>query len=136
MIFAGQDPKAPAAAPEGRFHHSGQPAIYTSLTPEGTEVAMRRYRQPEEPERAIVPLTLRAERLTDLRGQAAASLVWQDERAAGRPAPTWALSDAARAEGAQGLLYSSRSRPDLTHLVLFDLSPEVLLSAGAPLPAT
>ncbi len=37
-----------------------------------------------------------------------------------------------RAEEAEGMLYSSRSRPGLTHLVLF--SPPALAAAGAPLP--
>ncbi len=131
-VFRGGDPLAPASAPEGRFHHSGQFAVYASLTPEGCAVAIRRYLQPGDPLREIVPLSITATRLADLSGQAAASVVWQDIRAGGKPAPTWAFSDAARAAGAEGMLYSSRSRPELTHLVIF--RPGLLHGAGAPLP--
>src|SRR5690606_42081605 len=34
-VLAGADPLARVGNPEGRFHHAGQWAIYTSLTPEG-----------------------------------------------------------------------------------------------------
>ena len=119
MVFAGQDARAPVRSPEGRFHHSGQRAIYTSLTPEGTAVAIRRYVRPDDPPRKVVPLTLAALSVADHRGNPDLSVIWQDIRAAGASAPTWAWSDAAREAGAEGLLYASRSRPDLTHLVLF-----------------
>ena len=119
----------PVGSPEGRFHHDGQPAIYTSLTPEGCGIAIRRYLRADDAPRVLLPLTVAADRLVDLRGAGAApSVVWQDIRASGAPAPTWALSDAARDRGAQGLLYRSRSRPDLVHLVLFD--PAVIRDAG------
>jgi hypothetical protein len=131
-IHAGADPLAPAQSPEGRFHHSGQWAIYASLTPEGCAVAIRRYLRADDPPRVVVPLALGPLRLTDLRGRAEVSAVWQDIRAGGAPSPTWAFSDAARAAGAQGVLYSSRSRPELTHLVIFD--PAVIVGTGAPLP--
>ncbi len=131
-VFAGADPLAPVGNPEGRFHHAGQWAIYTSLTPEGCAVAIRRYLRAGDPPRVVVPLDLRPLRLADGRGRVELSAVWQDIRAGGAPAPTWAFPDAARAEGAEGMLYSSRSRPDLTHLVLF--SPAVLAGAGAPQP--
>jgi RES domain-containing protein len=133
MIPAGANPLAPAAAPEGRFHHSGQPALYASLTAEGTIVAMQRYLVEGGRPRLIVPLTIRAARLADQRGNPAASVVWQDVRASGDPAPTWAFSDEARGAGAEGMFYSSRSRPDLSHLVVFDLT--VILSAGAAMPS-
>ncbi|MBN8631361.1 MAG: RES family NAD+ phosphorylase [Rhodobacterales bacterium] len=122
MITAGADPLGPATAPVGRFHHAGQIALYTSLTVEGTVVAMQRYLRPDDPPREVVPLTIRATRLADLRGNPEASVVWQDMHAAGAASPTWAFSDRARQAGAEGMLYSSRSRPDLTHLVLFDLT--------------
>ncbi len=118
-LFAAADPLAPASAPEGRFHHSGQWALYASLTPEGCAVAIRRYLRPDDPPRVVVALRVTG-RMVDLRGRTEASVVWQDGWAAGTPSPTWAFSDAARAAGAQGLLYSSRSRPDLAHLAIFD----------------
>lgn len=121
------------ASPEGRFHHDGQAAIYTSLTPEGCGVAIRRYLLPDGPPRVIVPLVIAATALADLREAGPApSVVWQDLRAAGQDAPTWALSDTARDGGAQGLLYRSRSRPDLHHLVIFD--PAVITTIGPPQP--
>ena len=119
----------PVPSPEGRFHHDGQPAIYTSLTPEGCGIAIRAYLRADALSRMLVPLTIAAERLVDLRGAGLApSIVWQDIRASGAPSPTWALSDMARARGAQGLLYRSRSRRDLVHLVLFD--PAAIRDAG------
>ena len=34
--------------------------------------------------------------------------------------PTWLFSDEARDKGADAMLYSSRSRPELSHVVIFD----------------
>ena len=71
--FADQsDPLIPAQAPEGRFHHSGQRAIYTSLNPEGAGVAIRRYLADNDRSRAIVKLHVEALRILDLRGPARA----------------------------------------------------------------
>lgn len=130
--FRGANPLLPVTSPEGRFHHSGQTALYTSCTPEGCVVAIQRYLSPDDPPREIVPLQLAPCLVADLRGRAAVSAVWQDIRAAGAAAPTWAWSDLARAAGAAGLLYSSRSTPALTHLALFDAG--LLTRAGAALP--
>jgi len=132
------DPLAPARAPEGRFHHDGQAAIYTSLSPEGCGVAIRRYLATDTRPRIIAPLKVRAMRVRDLRGNAAegalppASVIWQDARAQGLPASTWGLSDAARRDGAQAVLYRSRSRPDLTHMAIFDTT--VLTRTGSSVP--
>ena len=135
IVFADQAgaPTAPARAPEGRFHHSGQSALYASLTPEGAGVAIRRYVGPQDPPRVILPLLVTSVRLADLRGRPEVSVVWQDIHEAGAPSPTWTFSDAARAEGAQGLLYSSRSRPELSHIVLFGHGP-VRAEGAPPLP--
>jgi hypothetical protein len=114
-------PSAAARAPEGRFHHSGQVAAYASLTPEGAHVAIKRYVQ-DGVVRRLLPMWLKADRVADERGNTDASVVWQDLHAAGALSPTWAYSDAARAAGAQAMLYSSRSRPDLAHVVVFDTS--------------
>ena len=112
-------PAIPARAPEGRFHHSGQVAAYASLTAEGAKIAIQRYLSDGVP-RVSVPMWLEAALVADQRGNAHASIVWQDIRAGGAPSPTWAFSDAARNAGAQAMLYSSRSRPDLTHVVVFE----------------
>ena len=95
---------------------------------------MQRYKRDDSPPRLIVPLTIRSTRLADLRGNPSAAIVWQDIRASGKPAPTWAFSDAARRDGAEGLVYSSRSRPDLSHLVLFDLTVIVAAGGAVSLP--
>ena len=112
-------PSMPAQAPEGRFHHSGQVAAYASLSVEGVKVAMRRYLG-DGVERVIVPMWLSSDQVVDERGNSKASVVWQDIRAAGSASPTWLFSDLARDEGADAMLYSSRSRPELSHVVVFD----------------
>ncbi|MDX1780254.1 MAG: RES family NAD+ phosphorylase [Thalassovita sp.] len=134
LVFADQSPTAPVRSPEGRFHHAGQAAIYTSLTAEGAAIAIRRYLHPDDPPRLLYPLEVDAERVADMRGDPAVSVVWQDIRAAGKPAPTWTISDRVRAQGAQGLLYSSRSRPDLAHLVLFAELDKVIRRLGPARP--
>jgi RES domain-containing protein len=120
IIWQGQDALTAARAPEGRFHHSSQTAIYTSLTEYGCATAITRYLTPDDGPREIACLEIAADRLYDLRDEPAARMVWQDLRATGAASPTWAFSDKARAIGAQGMLYASRSHPELTHLVLFD----------------
>lgn len=116
-------PLAPARAPEGRFHHDGQIAIYTSLTAKGAGTAIQRYLVDDTRPRVIVPLLVEAYTILDLRGRdgdiQATTLVWQNDRAQGRRAPTWDVSDMARKNGAQGILYRSRTHPELSHLVLF-----------------
>ena len=127
--FEGQSPLFPAFAPEGRFHHSGQAALYASLTPEGCRVAIQRYVAHDDPPRLIHPLHLEAKRVIDMSGRPDLSIVWQDLRESG-PSPTWAISDRLRAEGWQAMLYSSRSRPDLTHIVVFDVDAKRINPAG------
>jgi hypothetical protein len=58
---------------------------------------------------------------------------WQPQRATGRAATTWAASDAVRAAGADGLIYSARSMPTRWHVVLFRWADgRVAVSAGVP----
>jgi hypothetical protein len=75
---------------------------------------------------------LKAQAVVDVRGDATASVVWQDQRQSGAIASTWAISDIARQAGAQALLYSSRSRPELSHVVVFD--PACLTFVGPITP--
>jgi len=112
-------PSIPAQAPVGRFHHSGQAAAYASLSVEGVAVAMRRYLD-DGVKRALVPMWLKSDHVVDQRGNPEASVVWQDIYASGEASPTWVFSDAARDAGADAMLYSSRSRPDLSHVVVFE----------------
>lgn len=118
---------SPAQSPEGRFHHSGQRALYLSETIAGTHVAMARYKSTGPPGQIVLPLWLENARVLDLRDHSQCrrlnidpsqtNSVWQE---APRPSPTWRISDVARALGADGMLYPSRSRPELTHVVLFE----------------
>lgn len=122
-------PAIPAKALEGRFHHSGQIAAYASLSAEGAGVAIRRYLG-DGMARMLVPMRLTARRVADARGRPAASIVWQDFADAGQASPTWLFSDAARQAGAEAMLYSSRSRPDLSHMMVFQ--PDCLNLIGPP----
>ena len=112
-------PSISAQAPVGRFHHSGQVAAYASLSVEGVVVAMRRYLN-DGVKRALVPMWLKSDHVADEREHSDASVVWQDIYASGKASPTWTFSDAARAAGADAMLYSSRSRSELSHVVVFD----------------
>ena len=127
-------PLAPARAPEGRFHYSGQTALYASLSVEGAGVAIRRYVSDSDPPRVLQQAQITGAKLFDLRGQSDASIVWQDIHDRQGTSPTWQYSDRARDAGADGLLYSSRSRPELSHIVLFIISP-ALIRVEAPAQA-
>mgnify|MGYP003681887973 CR=1 FL=1 len=82
----------PVASPQGRFHHTGQPALYLSETVNGVVTAMKTYLAAGDPTRVIVPLHLSARTILDARDAqthrtlqtdpGAASMRWQDDRAA------------------------------------------------------
>ncbi|WP_051294672.1 RES family NAD+ phosphorylase [Gemmobacter nectariphilus] len=122
------DPLSPAPSPEGRFHHSAQRALYCSPTAQAAGHAVAPYLRPGDL-RLAVPLRLTGARIADLRDPATLAALglqghetavpWLPERAAGQPATTWRASDAARAAGACGMIYTARSAPDRWHLVLF-----------------
>lgn len=123
----GADPCAPAPAPEGRFHHSGQQALYLSPSPQAALRATAR--QAKGAQLIAKALDLNVRRLLDLRDPATcaalglsgseASRPWRPERIAGLQASSWRASDAARAAGAEGLIWPVRNAPHLWHLVLF-----------------
>jgi hypothetical protein len=142
LLPAGANPLAPARHPKGRSHYGGQPALYLSESPEGCRVAVRRYRTPDDPVRVIVPLSVTAH-VFDLRDAVAAhaygidperrTIEWQPIVAAGSRSPTWDISDRVRELALDGMLYASRSQPDLTHLTLFrwnDLGGATVARAG------
>lgn len=148
ILPAAADPLSPVRSPEGRFHHSGQPALYCSPSPEAAGHAVAPYLRPGDPPRLAFPLHLHGARIADLRDPATLAALglhghetavpWLPERAAGRPATTWTASGAARAAGACGMIYTARSAPDRWHLVLFRWNAATgaqLARAGAPLPA-
>ena len=112
-------PSITAQAPVGRFHHSGQVAAYASLSVEGVAIAMHRYLG-DGIGRVLVPMWLASNHVADERGNPKASVVWQDIYSSKETSPTWFFSDLARDEGADAMLYSSRSRPELSHVVIFD----------------
>ncbi|WP_353472836.1 RES family NAD+ phosphorylase [Salipiger sp. H15] len=127
---------APALSPEGRFHHGGQPTLYVSSRPDWAEHAIKAYVKAGDAPRVICELEIAAARVLDLRDAAQcadwgadpalAAVPWLPERAEGRPASTWRVSDLARDGGADGMIYTARSAPGRWHLVLFDwLSPRV-----------
>lgn len=125
---------APAQSPEGRFHHDGQSTLYVSSRPDWAEQAIRVYVRPEDPPRVICEVDLAPTRVLDLRDAtlgaalgvdpALAAVPWLPERAAGRPASSWRVADAARAAGAEGMIYTARTEPARWHLVLFDWQAE------------
>ncbi len=120
-----------ARAPEGRFHHSGQIAAYASLSAEGASVAIQRYLG-DQIVRNLVSMWFKSDCVVDERGNKAASVIWQDIRTNELQSPTWVLSDTARNTGAKAMLYSSRSRPELEHIVVFD--PTCLSFVGPATP--
>lgn len=120
---------APATNPEGRFHHDAQPALYVSSRPDWAEHAIRPYVRKDDPPRVICELRIADAQVLDLRipdhcavrgiDPALAAIPWLPERAQGRPASTWDVSDRARASGADGMIYPARTEPARWHLVLF-----------------
>ena len=121
-------------SPEGRFHHSGQPALYLSPSVVSAGYAVISYVSDNDPPRVSVPLQLNNARLLDVRDPEtcealqicpkAADTLWRPQRAAGDPATTWQTSDAVRNSGANGMIYSSRRQPDRWHVVLFRWNDE------------
>ncbi|MGR3662917.1 MAG: RES family NAD+ phosphorylase [Paracoccaceae bacterium] len=120
---------APVRNPEGRFHHGGQAALYTSATPEGARLALGYYAKPADPPRLIVELNVVDADLFDLRDANAcaahsisysnATVRWQNERAEEKPATPWQISDIVRKTGADGMIYPSSTRAEVFHMVLF-----------------
>lgn len=137
----------PARHPQGRFHHSGEAAVYLSPSHEAAAVAIDSYYRNDDPPRIILPIRINAARIADLRevsGHRALGLEahettvnWREELAAGSRPASWTASDAARRAGAQGMLYRSRKAPEHYHLVVFDWNRPggaQLTLAGDPSP--
>jgi hypothetical protein len=92
---------APVRNPEGRFHHHDQQALYTSCTPEGERAALGYYAKPDDAPRLIVELNVTGTDLFELRDASAcaalsincndATVRWQNERAASKPASPWRI---------------------------------------------
>lgn len=118
-----------AASVEGRFHHSGQRALYMSPSIEAARHAVARFVRDGDPLRLAVELAVSGARVADLRNPlhcdalaidpGDAAIDWMPQRDAGRPASSWRPGDAARSAGADGMVYTARSNPVRWHLVLF-----------------
>lgn len=135
---------APAISPEGRFHHDSQPALYVSPRPDWACHAIAAYVRPDDPPRMIVELHLTDARLLDLRDPShcaafgidptLAAVPWLPQRAKGLPASTWTASDRARASGADGMIYTARTKPSRWHVVLFSWPMARLTGRVLPYP--
>ena len=131
-IFEGDDAQLlkPAGAPAGRWHHSGQTALYCSMQPDACRVSINSFKTADDPPRKIYAIDIMADRIVDLRISSRRDTLntsldtihaeWKEAQTTGQIAETWRLSDKLRALGVQGILSPSRSRPDLTHLTLLD----------------
>lgn len=116
-------------SPEGRFHHSGQPALYLSPSVDSAGYAVFNYVSDNDPPRVSIPLQLNNARLLDVRDpetckdlqicSKAADTLWRPQREAGEPATTWQASDAVRSAGADGMIYAARTNAARWHIVLF-----------------
>lgn len=120
---------------EGRFHHDGEAAFYCSPSREAASIAIDRYLKPDDPARVIIELKLNDLNVVDIRpyeiantvqsyptlagAEVAAAIPWLEDRDLGIRPKTWDASDAARATGADGMIYSSRKMPQRWHVVLF-----------------
>jgi RES domain-containing protein len=117
-----------ARAPEGRFHRSGQKALYASLTAQGAGVALGYYLRDDAPQ-TMVTMQLQSKRIVDATDPQIASQLgfdiadtawpWQDDRRENICPRTWTVSDRAREIGADGMNLRSSQRPHLHHIVLF-----------------
>lgn len=118
-----------ARSPEGRFHHSGWPALYLSSRADWAAKAIDPYRRCGDPPRVTVPLYVAQARVVDLRNAdhcaalsiepSDAAIPWRPQRQSGQRPDSWKPADIVRASQADGMIYTARSAPDRWHLVLF-----------------
>jgi len=131
VVLAGADARLPVAAPEGAFHHAGQRAIYAALTAEGAIAARWPLAHPDDPPFEVVPLRATLARVADARTDGRPAMNWHDARRQGEPGPAWGLIDAARAAGAEGLLWR---KGDHDYLVLFETALVEFAGPRRPFP--
>ena len=119
----------PTAYHAGRYHSPGQKALYMSSSVEWASVAMSTYVHDDARPRLAVPLYVENALCVDLReggladalgfDPALANNPWRPPIVRGERPPSWDVSDAVRAAGANGLVDPSRFRLGGWHLVLF-----------------
>ena len=131
IVFAtdADDGLAGARAPEGRFHHAGEAALYLSPTVAWAKRAIAPYRTVTDPPRVAVPLRIERAVVVDLRDTAAcaargidpadAAKPWQPQRRNAQPADSWRVADAVRVSGVDGMICPARSSAGRWHIVLF-----------------
>ncbi len=86
-----------------------------SPSPEAAAVAVNIYLKPDDPPRLVVPLMVSDANILDFRTPETEEMLglkwretavpWAEQRTAGSPATSWRASDAARAAGADGMIY-------------------------------
>ncbi|MPT47444.1 MAG: RES domain-containing protein [Sphingobium sp.] len=138
-----------AAAPEGRYHHDGQKALYMSPDAGWAWNAAKVHARSGNQAPFVQQLIVQRAYVVDIRDAAACDMLgissadsdvpWQPQLLTGQRPSTWNISDKARAVGADGLIYTARTAPYRWHLVLFrwnqDGDPAVMarqLSAYSP----
>ena len=131
----------------GRYHRPGEPALYLTLKVDWARTAIAGYWRKDGAPRVAVPLNLTPARVFDPRDPVACAALsvdpdwtrqsWLTALAERREPPSWRISDAARASGADGMIDISRGIPGGWHVVLFRWNvpgaPSVT-PAGAPEP--
>ena len=118
-----------ARAPEGRFHHDGQTALYASLSPQGAGVALDYYLRADDDPRTMTELHLQSDRIIDATDPEIAQLIgfeisdtivrWQNDRKVNLIPKTWKVSDTLRGIDADGMIFRSNQRPNLQNIVFF-----------------
>lgn len=118
-----------ATSSNGRYHHDEQQALYMSSRPDWAYKAIETYIRPDDPPRCILSIEVQEAVVVDIRDHtscyamginpADSDVPWQPQLAAGIRPATWNVSDRARTIGADGLIYTARTKPDRWHVVLF-----------------
>ncbi len=113
----------------GRYSPPDAPALYLSSSVEGVKAAMIAHRDARTPQLHVIEVEVRAERILDLRDDAAcraagvkltdAIAAWQQVPADGGEPRPWAVRRRLDSLGTHGVIDPSRQRPGLWHLALF-----------------
>jgi hypothetical protein len=124
----GQVLDRPAPDSAGRYHRSGEAALYITREADWATIALGRYLLADGVLRFAVPLELDQAELLDQRDVNACTALgfdpalsqerWQDALERGDEPASWHASDAARASGADGLVDPSRGIVGGWHVVL------------------
>jgi RES domain-containing protein len=139
-------PPGPDSA--GRYHRPGQAAIYLTAESDWAVIAMGGYMAEDGLPRVVVPLDLTKAWVFDQQDAAACAALgidrdlsnsrWRKALLEGDEPPSWRNSDAARREGADGIIDRSRGIVGGWHVALFrwnTLGGPAVNVAGEPVPA-